>query len=151
MTVRAAIVHRLPGRIRLRLQEKRGDADFFSMLSADFSGLDGVQHVKTNASTGSIVIEFSGTQEALVERLREHDVVVEALENGHAAHGGMPKAIDMHPLLLVSGRNINAMFMIGTLLVVAGIVQTLRGKIVAPALPTFWAALEAFRRSRHGR
>jgi hypothetical protein len=149
MSVRAALVHRLPGRIRLRMQEKRGDTDYFSRLSADFSALDDVHHVRTNASTGSVVIEFSGTQEALIERLREHDVAVVDMnvgeETGTAAT--LPKAVDLPPLMLVSGRSINALFLVGTVLTAATLVQTLRGKLLGPALPMFWSALEAFRRA----
>lgn len=152
--VNAVIVHRLPGRIRLRLDGKRGDSASFSALAEDFSTLGDVHHVKANARTGSIVIEFAGAQETLLKHLRERGVAVQEPAAEHVPARTSPVesagAIEMQAFHLVSGRTINSMFMFGAMLAVAGVVQLMRGKIVAPAIPTFWYAMDAFRRARKG-
>jgi len=53
----------------------------------------------------------------------------------------------IRPFRLVSGREINPMFMVGSALAIVGLVQTFRGKIVVPSVTAFWYALEAFRAS----
>lgn len=51
----AYLVHALPGRIRLRVPEKRGDAAYFSRLAQALSqSLVGA--VAVNASTGSVLV-----------------------------------------------------------------------------------------------
>lgn len=151
----AAIVHQLPGRIRLRVHEKRGDTGYFSMLSEQVSHLRGVDHVKVNPSTGSIVIEFSGTAENLIQQLQFHHLSVEnQYKANNADHRpakplpGNGSAAGDTPFHIVSNRDVNPMFMLGTLLAVVGIVQTARGKILVPSLSVLWYAMEAFRKSR---
>jgi cation transport ATPase len=152
MATSAVLVHQVPGRIRLRVEDMRGDADYFSALSKGFSGLDVVQHVKVNPSTASIVIEFSDSLENLARKMRQHGMVI---ENQHMEHSERPRRpprnADMAPLNLVSGRNINAMFMLSALMVAVGLVQTYRGRIFVPAISAFWYAMNAFRESGKSR
>ena len=153
MTAHAVIVHQLPGRLRLRLNQQRGDSAYFSALSENLARLDSVEQVKVNASTGSVVIEFSDTTEHLIQQLRQHDLSVEKQDKKNTLHnrpvpgkGGI--ASDTAPFHLVSNRDINAMFMVGTLFAAISVVQTFRGKILVPSLAALWCAIEAFRKSR---
>jgi hypothetical protein len=57
----------------------------------------------------------------------------------------------MASLNLVSGRDINVMFMLGALMVAVGIVQIYRGRILVPAISAFWYAVNAFRESGKSR
>lgn len=150
MATTAVIVHQLPGRLRLRFRERRGDAEYLSSLSENLAADGGVDHVKVNASTGSMVIEFSDTVENLVQRLQQKDVVLAKpsttgdLDERRKKPSGNDSAAPFH---LVSDRDINPMFMLGTLLAAAGLVQTFRGKILVPSLSLLWYAIEAFRQS----
>lgn len=153
MPVQAEIAHALPGRIRLRLREKRGDAAYFASLSEEMSNCEGVELVKANAATGSILIEFSGRTEDLAVQLGQHGVsllppTASGAEQRPQPFPGNGNATPFH---LVSNREINSMFMLGTALAVVGIVQTLRGKILAPSLSVLWYAMEAFRQSSAAR
>jgi hypothetical protein len=146
----AAIVHKIPGRVRLRIEDRRGDANYFSTLSEEISGMPDIHGVKTNPATGSVVITFSGSMEELVRQLREHDLFVEERhEPGSVRRAEAPgNGADTRPFLLVSNRDINPMFMLGTLLAAIGVVQTFRGKILVPSLSVLWYAMETFRQSR---
>ena len=147
--VQAEVVHRLPGRIRLRLGEKRGDADYFASLSENLDGCEGVERVKASPSTGGILIEFSCPAESLERQMKMcgisldlHDTSAGETRPRNAAANRNPA-----PFHLVSNREINPMFMLGTTLAVLGIVQALRGKILGPSLSMLWYAAEAFRHS----
>lgn len=149
MAETAIVAHQIPGRVRLRIPARRGDTDYFAQLSDACSHLDTVEKVKANPSTGSLVVEFNDAAASLLEQIRHVGLIIEhaptedtdrrmiATEAGHA-----------FPLNLVTGREINPMFMIGSLLAMLGIVQAARGKIMAPSLTLFWYAMDAYRQSR---
>lgn len=149
----AVIVHRIPGRIRLRLQEKRGDTDYFTALSEEISNMPAIDAVKVNPMTGSVVIHYSGATNDVLARLEENNFSIanrhemeKQLEAKH--HNPSPENGGQRPpFLLVSNRDINPMFMLGTLLAAVGVVQTFRGKILVPSLSLLWYAMEAFRQS----
>ena len=149
MSVQAEIVHRLPGRIRLRLRERRGDTAYFASLSEDLGGCDGVERVKANPATGSILIEFSGLAENLARQLGHHGVSLRPQSAPAAESRPQPVAGNgnARPFHLVSNQEINPMFMLGTMFAVMGIVQTLRGKILVPAVSLLWHAMAAFRQA----
>src|SRR4030088_711927 len=131
MATSAVLVHRVPGRIRLRVEDMRGDVDYFSALSEGVSGLDVVQNVKVNPSTASIVIEFSDSLEHLIRKIRLRGLVIEKQQTEHSER---PRRVwrnaEMAPLNLVSGRDINGMFMLSALMVAIGVVQIYRGRIL---------------------
>ncbi|MEZ5785290.1 MAG: hypothetical protein R3D62_02115 [Xanthobacteraceae bacterium] len=52
----AELVHTMPGRARLRIADKRGDATFFTALAAKLAALPGVFSVDVRPLTGSVVI-----------------------------------------------------------------------------------------------
>jgi len=55
-SITAYIVHRVPGRLRLRIPVRRGDAVFFARLSEALRQCTGVLTVTHNAATGSLVL-----------------------------------------------------------------------------------------------
>lgn len=147
MAAGAVIVHQIPGRVRMRVPARRGDDAYFSRLAAQCSKLDMVSRIKANPETGSMVIEFRDSLEHLVERLRQFDLDISSMPAKRQSISSAPMR-DMQPFNLVSGRDINPMFMVGSALTIVGIVQTLRGRILAPSLTVFWYAMEAYRQSR---
>lgn len=152
--VSAVIVHRIPGRVRLRLQDKRGDPDYFATLSDDITGMPGIDAVKVNPMTGSVVIQYSGTTDDMLAQLEEHHLSIanrheiEKMREKNQQNTSSPNHGYTQPFLLVSDRDINPMFMLGAVMAAFGIVQTFRGKILVPSLSLLWYAMEAFRQSR---
>lgn len=145
MATNAVIVHRIPGRARLLVRDRRGDATYFSELSESFGRFENVQSAKTNPTTGSITLEFIGDLEALLRRAEENDLltITESVLPERAPSS--PVRWGASQVYLVSGRDVNRMFMIGSVLVVVGIIQTIRGEWFPPAVSVFWMAAEAFR------
>jgi hypothetical protein len=54
------VEHLIPGRIRLRFRQQRGNEDLFRSLVARLVGHPGVQSVRPNPSTGSLFIFHEG-------------------------------------------------------------------------------------------
>jgi hypothetical protein len=56
----ALVAHAMPGRARLRIADRRGDAAYFASVSKALSAIAGVRAVETAPMTGSILIQHSG-------------------------------------------------------------------------------------------
>jgi hypothetical protein len=139
----ALIVHQLPGRMRIRIPAMRGNPEYFSDLASKLGNMAGIAAVKANPATGSIVMQFSGNPESILEHLRELDL--DPAIKHHDSDAASGSAI--RPFRLVTGRDINPMFMAGLALAMVGLVQTYRGKVAVPSITAFWYAVEAFRAS----
>lgn len=147
----AHVVHALPGRVRVRVPERRGDAAFFEDLASRLATLPAVAAVATNPLTGGVLIHFTGAVEAfalsaaavlgdirldlspppvppMLERLRGEltsiDATIQGLTEGE---------LDARSVLFAG-------------LIAVSAVQLLRGNIVAPAATMLWYAAELARR-----
>lgn len=150
MKLRAEIAHAMPGRLRMRVPEQRGNAELFAQLEQHLAQSQLLERVQINPVTGSVLLEFEGPHEALLDKLAgqlpfEFDVTVPA---SPSARRPPSTAGLLDPLRLVSGRDIDQMFITGALFGAVGLVQALRGQILIPALPAFWYATNAFRLAR---
>ncbi len=131
----AEVVHQLPGRIRLRLHARRGEAAFFTDLAARLGRLAGVRAVKANPRTASLLIEYAGALDALLRAAREH-AVLEAV----AAAPVVPRSrryagrLAAMPPLSVAAAG----------LVGLGGLQVARGKILGTASENFWMAFRIY-------
>ncbi|MEA3386491.1 MAG: hypothetical protein U9Q89_08640 [Thermodesulfobacteriota bacterium] len=52
----AGITHTISGRLRLKIPSKKGNNSYFGSLEQKLSGCDGVQGVKANAVTASVLL-----------------------------------------------------------------------------------------------
>lgn len=146
MAARAVIAHWIPGRVRLLVPDKRGDAEYFRKLAGEFSDIKGLQKVKVNPTTGSLILEFTGGVGSIVQRARARDLFrIDGMKIPQDAPAFLRP--DTNPIHLVSNRKIDSKFMLGSALGAAGVVQIFRGRILTPALALFWYAQEAFRQS----
>jgi hypothetical protein len=147
MSLRVQVAHVTKGRARIQFPEQRGDLAFFGHMVQliEQSGL--VRSVRANPVTGSIVLEFDGRPEDLLAKLKAL-VAVEIAPPQAYRQSRSPRAATA-PFTLVSGRDINPMLMAGTLFGAVGVVQTLRGHLLLPALSAFWIAASAFRMARN--
>jgi hypothetical protein len=153
MATNAVIAHRIPGRARLLVRDKRGDTEYFSDLSQRLGAFEGVQRAKTNPTTGSVTLEFIGDLETLLKRAEDTDLlsmtesVLPERPAGTSRESRSPPQLRPmgFPINLVSGRDVNRMFMVGSVLLVIGVIQTIRGEWFPPAVSVFWMAATAFR------
>jgi hypothetical protein len=149
MSIEARVAHQTVGRARLQLPQRRGDKDFFERLSQQLSRVGQVRKVRANPETGSIVLEFSGTLDDVIASLdRSVPIELERTPFTTSAPRQALVAAGEKTFRIVSGRDINPMLMAAVLFSAVGVVQTLRGKVMIPALTAFWYAASAFRQAR---
>ena len=150
MLPQAQINHRLRGRLRLKIREKRQDADYFTTLCSRIEALDGVMEVSANPITGSVLLLHPELPYAQLEpRLAALDLFeivaapapkqsalmpvfdgVASLDQGLA--GGTSGNFDLRTLAVIG-------------LVGAAVHQLYRGNIFGPAVPMLVSALDLAR------
>mgnify|MGYP001256366744 CR=1 FL=1 len=59
MAPTAYICHRIDRRIRVRIPEKKGDVDYFSLLKRRLAEMKGIERCELNPTTGSILFTLS--------------------------------------------------------------------------------------------
>jgi hypothetical protein len=148
MKLRAQVAHQTPGRVRLLLPEHRRDSQLFARLAQELDQTRLFRNIRVNPVTGSVVLEYDGASDVLLARLAAQ--LPYELELTALPPPGPALAAVANPLRLVSGRDVNPMVMAGTLFSAVGVHQTMRGKIMVPALAAFWCAINAFRMAREG-
>jgi hypothetical protein len=149
MSIQARVAHETVGRARLQLASRRGDKDFFERLSQQLSRVGQVQKVRANPETGSVVLEFSGTlDDVIASSDGAEPIELERSSFKISAPQQPPVAARDKTFRIVSGHDINPMLMAAVLFGAVGVVQTLRGKVMIPALTAFWYAANAFRQAR---
>ena len=55
----AYVCHRVGRRIRVRIPERKGDADYFSLLKGHLAGMKGMETCELNPITGSLLITLA--------------------------------------------------------------------------------------------
>lgn len=122
----AQIAHAMHGRTRLRLPDRRGDADFLASVASGLASLPGVFDVETRPLTGSVLIAHFSPLDELADAARNAGLF--DLRSAPAAPGPEPK-VEFDPKLVVA-------------LALAGLAlwQMSREKIVPPALTLLWYA-----------
>lgn len=63
----AIVQHSIPGRVRIRISDRRGDSEYFERAERVMSAGPGVATVAANPLTGSLLIEFEGSLERVLE------------------------------------------------------------------------------------
>lgn len=85
MIAEAEIVHQLPGRLRLRVPQRRGDATYFGTLEHSLSRCPGVQSLEVNPRTGSVLLYHDVEAEAIAEYGRANELFTVGERGGQRA------------------------------------------------------------------
>lgn len=68
---RARIVHHVPGRLRIKVMDARAEAEFFTAVQRVISVLPGVDSVRVNPASSSIVVDYRPSDTIFHSRLHE--------------------------------------------------------------------------------
>lgn len=131
----AELVHQLPGRLRLRMNGQRGDAAFFADMAKRVAALAGVHAVRANSRTGSLLIGYNGTADALVRSASEQGV----LRIAAPAPKPVRVAVRSRRLVAVQPLSVAAAGLTGL-----GLYQAARGRLLSSATEHFWHAYSAY-------
>lgn len=121
----------MPGRARLRISSRRGDAGFFTAIAAGLSAHPGVSKVDFAALTGSVVIQHTGPLEEIIAASEKAGLFHLGEAEGTAA-APPPRELPKLPvdpkLALAAGLGAIALW------------QLAKGKTLPPALTLVWYA-----------
>lgn len=122
----AEVAHAMPGRTRLRLPDRRGDAAFFASMASGLLSLPGVFDVETRPLTGSVLIAHFNPLDELGDAARTAGLF--NLRPAPVAPS-LDLKVEFDPKLIVA-------------LALAGLAiwQISREKVVPPALTLLWYA-----------
>ncbi|WP_018953327.1 HMA2 domain-containing protein [Thioalkalivibrio sulfidiphilus] len=148
MSSTAYLVHRVPGRLRFKLPERRGDVAFFRELVPQLSALEGVLAVRASPDTGSVLIlhgdgfqaSLLGAVGTLLELSPEPYVPPSAFSRAASGLGQLDAWIARETR---GGSSVNSIFFL--VLVGMALVQISRGQVMAPATSLLWYALDLMR------
>lgn len=145
----AWVVHRITGRLRLRLPDHKGDALFFATLAESVRALPGISGVRPNPLVASVVIEHeleeSGQLDAMLGRL------------GLELIDGEPPAVPPLEVLLggaaelerglrgITGNGADLRTLGFLALATAALVQVFRGNTLSAASSLIWHATDLLR------
>ncbi len=141
----AQICHHIRGRVRLRIPDRRGDIDYFTLLQQKFASLDGVQLANVNPSTASLLIGHSLGMDRLADYARAENLF-DLTTNPPVTPladliFGQASSIDQQ-LQVLSFGGVDLRSLGFLVLLSLAFVQILRGQFFAPAVTLLWNALQ---------
>lgn len=150
-TPKARVIHSIPGRLRLKVTNRRGDKQFYNELASKVQEMPSVKSVQTNAVTGSVLVKHDGSVETLLAEAVTaglHDVIELEFPEDEPAVPVATKLVERifqvdDRMKRVSGGHLDAQSATLTMLLVAGAFQLARGNWFGPAIPLFWYATQA--------
>jgi hypothetical protein len=141
-------VHALPGRTRLRINEKRGDESYFTTVENALRDYPGILAVETNSRTASVLVHHTANDPSLWQRAQQQglfhlatndietrkatsQVAVTATQakkaRGPTPKGAQTNRANWRPLIFLAWVGL-------------GIAQAIEGNIAIPAAAAFWYA-----------
>lgn len=147
----ARVVHALPGRKRLKIEEKRGDEAYFDAVEKALSDSAGVLRVETNYRTGSVLVHHRPDEPSALQRAEEQgqfQLATDVSEAPPAAFSTPSVASNATAIRKTSrpkpnaarpnGANLRPLIVVGW--IGLGIAQAIQGNIAVPAIAAFWYA-----------
>jgi hypothetical protein len=135
----AYIEHQIPGRVRLRIPEKRGDVGFFQDLIAVLAKHPLVKELDGSPLIGSVRIRHSGSVEAITAMGAERGLFEIGKQEPKAASKPRQSVTD------ASAGDAGMLDSMATGLSGLAMVQVARGELTGSAAENFWNAYSAQR------
>lgn len=152
MLPHARILHRMPGRVRLRIASRRRDTEFFQQLKTALEAHEAIELVTVNPVTGTVLILGPGADADIAALAEERNLfrIPPSEPSQDAAQIALQAAsrLDERLRAATHGR-INAPALIFLGFAAAGAYQILKREILPPAATLLWYAFEVARYRRH--
>ncbi len=159
MVPEASIVHRISGRMRVRVPSRRGDTAYFAAVEESLRSLHGVESVQADPLTGGILILHGIDRGAIVDYAAQKALFLAREEEAGKAGGtvlhdvlGAPFGSLSRRIRAFTGSAADLSGLAVVALLSVGVYQIARGNFGAPAWYTaFWYALGIFNKSDGGK
>lgn len=135
----AHVVHAVPGRTRLIVPSRRGDAAFFAAATVQLGEAPGVAAVRANPRAGSLVARHAGGADAVAAAAREAGLFEVAPLPAEVAPSAPAR---LHP----QPRKVQPLMLAACGLAGLGVVQALRGRVAGNGVGMLWHAYQARQR-----
>jgi hypothetical protein len=141
----ARVAHSLPGRKRIKIDARRGDAAYFAALEKGLAECPGVGTVTTDPRTGMALISHTAEDSVLWSHIAEHDLF-QLGKNGTSVPTPVHSSIagDEHKSYTKSEKRPDIRPLIFLAMMSMGVVQVIKGNIAIPAIAAFWYAYCVF-------
>jgi hypothetical protein len=142
----AYIVHRIRGRMRLRIRQKRGDRDYFEAVQRGLETLPGIEEVRINPVTGTVLLLHPDEScDRVLDRLRQWDLfeLMDCDEPVVPVLAPLSSGLSLIDKTLSdsSGGRLDLRSVAYIALMGVTVAQLVRGQVLGPALPMAWQAL----------
>lgn len=148
------IVHTSPGRLRLRVADRRHDIGYFKTVAARLAACPGVISVEANALSGSVLIRHETVDQAILERGLAQGIFKVDARPSAAVHRA-PSERWLSAVIAVNRRFVDASegrgdigTLIAAMFIILAAIQAARGQIAMPAIGALWYALNALAMGR---
>lgn len=144
----ARLIHSLPGRKRIKIDEKRGDEAYFMALKEELADCPDILTVEANHLTGTVLVHHRADDPGFWHYAAEHGLFhfPKNESSGHALPPfsvGATRVDGQKPHAKPSnGLNMRLLIFLG--MMGMGIVQTIKGNIAIPAIAAFWYAFSSW-------
>lgn len=145
MLAKAFVEHQIPGRIRLRVPDRRGDAAYFERVRQSLSKYSAVEQLRVSPITGCIIVHHSGDAAPVTDA---------GLDHGLFELAPVRKASNSPPALQNSNKRLppqSSLEAVANGLAALALLQLVRGNVVGSAVENFWHAYGATRILRRPR
>ncbi len=141
---RAEIVHQMPGRLRVRVADRRNNREYFARVREALATMEGVQSVETNWASGSVLLLHDSTADNITQFARERD-----LFDVHAPQWLAPAVSQriaqgagsvVHRVNRFTRGEVDVPGIVVIGFATAGLVQVLRRNAWPPGMTLFWYA-----------
>lgn len=139
----ARVVHRLPGRVRLRVPARRGDRDWFSSAVVELAMARGVLSARADPRLASLLIHHDGPLEAIAAAAERHGLfrLLDLAPRPESLLGGMrgeAAAWNAGLRRAAGDADLASLAFLG--LCLSALWQLARGQILPPAATLAWYA-----------
>jgi len=144
----ARITHFTTRRLRIKVPEKRRDANFFNAVADRLAAWDSIERVETNPLTAGILIHFSDLQRLFAEASAKNDLF--AIDFDALTQSSDPFVVTRtalrsfetadHRLRRWTHNQLDMRGALFVLLLAGGVYQLLRGRSSTPAPTLLWYA-----------
>ncbi|MGZ4998324.1 MAG: HMA2 domain-containing protein [Methylobacter sp.] len=153
----AYIKHHLPGRVRLKIPQKKGDAGYFDRIAELFADFPGITQLQLNPTAASVLICHDGTEAQFgnISEFAQRNGLFSITERLEETFSSPPLPIAVltatglnrfdESLMDLSQGRIDSRSLFMLTLTGLAIHQITRGNIMAPASSLLWYAIELLR------
>jgi hypothetical protein len=127
----AHIEHHLPGRVRLRVPSKRGEAPFFEMVVKELSKHPAIWELVASPLTGSITLEYSEPLQAIIDAALDLTLFETGQPKPHVKGGESKQSERL-------GRDASLAGSVAAGLSGLSAYQAVQGNIAGNAVESFW-------------